>query len=77
MNDKVFGIEDLKKVLSELFEVDEGLLNDSYDLSTLIKDSIDLGELVAVLKNRYSVEPKDWESFKTNTSLIEVFSNFE
>lgn len=77
MNDKVFSIEELKGVITELFEVDRVLLDDKYDLSTLIKDSIDLGELVATLKSKYSVEPKDWESFKNKTSLIEVFHNFE
>jgi|AntRauTorckE6833_2_1112554.scaffolds.fasta_scaffold305644_1 acyl carrier protein len=77
MNKTDFTIDDIRKVLSELFDVGELELDEEYDLSTLIKDSIDLGELVAILKQQYAVEPKDWDGFKTKTTLKEVFNNFE
>lgn len=76
MSRKEFYIEDFIEILSELFEVDKSVLSNEYDLSTLIKDSIDLGELVAVIKKRHDVSPKDWQMFKTETRLDEVFSNF-
>lgn len=72
-----FTIEEFKATLADLFEVNESDLSAEYDLSALIKDSIDLGELVAILKSRYDVEPKNWESFKVETKLQEVFANFE
>jgi acyl carrier protein len=72
-----FNIEEFKASIADLFEVNASDLNDEYDLSVLIKDSIDLGELVATLKSRYGVDPKNWESFKVETKLQEVFANFE
>ena len=77
MSQNKFNIEEFKVTLADLFEVNMSDLNDEYDLSGLIKDSIDLGELVAILKSRYSVEPKNWESFKIETNLQKVFANFE
>lgn len=71
-----FNIDSFRSVLSELFDVSVSELSEEYDLSQLIKDSIDLGELVAVLASRFAVEPVDWEAFKTKTTLEEVFSNF-
>jgi acyl carrier protein len=75
--EKIFSLEQFTAVLAEIFDVAESSLLSSTDLSETIKDSIDLGELAAVLKSRYSVEPKDWELFKINTTVIEVFNNFE
>jgi acyl carrier protein len=72
-----FNIEEFKATIADLFEVNVSDLNGEYDLSVLIKDSIDLGELVAILKSRYGVDPKNWESFKVETKLQEVFANFE
>lgn len=76
MNQDNFTVEEFKATLADLFEISVADLHDDYDLSTLIKDSIDLGELVAILKSRYGVDPKDWESFKVSTKLNEVFANF-
>lgn len=72
-----FNIEEFKATIADLFEVNISDLNGEYDLSVLIKDSIDLGELIAILKSRYDVNPKNWESFKVETKLQEVFANFE
>lgn len=77
MNQDDFTIDTFKAVLAEVFAVNISDLSDEYDLSLLIKDSIDLGELAAVLKSRYNVDPKNWESFKTETVLQDVFKNFE
>ncbi len=71
-----FSIDDFKIVLGEIFSIEIDKLTDGTDLSQHIKDSIDLGEVVAVLKSRYSVEPKDWNAFKTATSVRDVFQNF-
>lgn len=76
MTEKQFDIEKFKDVVSELFEIDKKILHPNYDLSGLIKDSIDLGELVAILKSRYGVEPRNWELFKVETKLEKVFKNF-
>lgn len=72
-----FTIEEFKATVADLFEVNVSDLNGEYDLSVLIKDSIDLGELIAILKSRYDVNPKNWESFKLETKLKDVFANFE
>jgi len=77
MTQNNFNLEEFKAILANLFEVNMSDLNDEYDLSVLIKDSIDLGELVAILKSRYDVSPKNWESFKVETKLKDVFANFE
>lgn len=76
MTEKEFTIDAFKYVLTDLFEVEKDTLTDNYDLSELIKDSIDLGELVATIKSEYNYEPADWELFKTETSLRSVFTNF-
>jgi len=72
-----FSLEHFSAVIAEIFDVSESSLQPETDLSEIIKDSIDLGELSAVLKSRYHAEAKDWELFKTKTSLQEVFGNFE
>ncbi len=77
MSKNNFNIEEFKAVLAELFEVNIIDLTEEYDLTVLIKDSIDLGEFVAILKSRYDVNPKNWESFKLETKLKDVFANFE
>ncbi len=77
MSKNNFNIEEFKAALANLFEVRAMDLTEEYDLSVLIKDSIDLGEFVAILKSRYDVNPKNWESFKSETKLKDVFANFE
>jgi acyl carrier protein len=72
-----FSVEDFKSIVSEIFNVAESSLQTDTDMAEIIKDSIDLGELAAVLKERHSVEVKDWDSFKVKTSLQDVFNNFE
>lgn len=46
--------DQLISLLTETFEIQDSLNSDT-DLSNYIKDSIDLGELLAVLKERYGV----------------------
>lgn len=67
--------ENLVAALSELFPVQEQLVEMS-DLAKYIKDSIDLGELVAVIKERHGVTPKDMQLFKTHTRLGDVLKIF-
>ena len=47
-------------------------LNESSDLSVYIKDSIDLGELLAVIKNQYAIEPKNKELFRKYKNLGDI-----
>lgn len=77
MNQTDFTLDTFKNVIAELFSVSQADLVESYNLALLIKDSIDLGELVAILKSRYNVNPVHWDAFRTNTTLVEVFNNFK
>jgi acyl carrier protein len=65
----------LVDVVSELFLVDE-TLSAASDLSKYVKDSIDLGELIAVIKERHGVVPRDTRLFKTNSKLGDVLKIF-
>ena len=76
MTKKDFCVDDFKKVLCEIFDVEDELDNDT-NLELYIKDSIDLGELIAILKERHDVSPRDLDKFNENTRLIEVFNNFK
>ena len=63
--------KDLIEVLHYIFEIEEDL-DDSTDLTIYIKDSIDLGELLAVIKNKYTIEPKNKELFRKYKNLGDV-----
>ncbi len=64
-------LEELTNVLHYIFEI-EGDLDEVSDLSIYIKDSIDLGELLAVIKNKYAIEPKNKELFRKYKNLGDV-----
>lgn len=68
--------EQLAEVIKELFVVPVPLTAES-DLSAYVKDSIDLGELIAVVKERYGAVPQDMQSFKTYTKLGDVAKIFD
>ena len=72
---KTLTREGFISILEELFAVEEPLTGDT-DLSRYIRDSIDLGELIAVVKERHGVEPADLQAFKTLTALDDVFAIF-
>lgn len=76
MTDKEFTIDTFKTIIAELFDAEAAILTNDYDLAELIKDSIDLGELIAAVKTEYGLEPADFELFKTETKLQSVFTNF-
>ena len=63
--------KDLIEVLRYIFETEEDL-DESTGLTVYIKDSIDLGELLAVLKNRYAIEPKNKELFRKYKNLSDI-----
>ena len=70
-------LDEFVETLHQLFTIEDTLTVDT-DLSLYIRDSIDLGELVAVLKEEYGVVPRDLELFKTTTRLgdvIEIFNH--
>lgn len=67
--------EQLADVIKELFIVPVPLTAESY-LSAYIKDSIDLGEMIAVVKERYGAVPQDMQLFKTYTKLGDVAKIF-
>ena len=62
---------DLINILNFIFDIQEDL-NESSDLSLYIKESIDLGELLAVIKNKYTIEPKNKELFRKYKNLGDV-----
>ena len=68
---KSFTEQQLQKVLIELFDIQEQLSSDT-DLMVYIKDSIDLGELLAHVEHTYGVVPKNPELFKTHSKLSDV-----
>lgn len=68
--------EQLAEAIKELFVVQAPLTAES-DLSQYIKDSIDLGELIAVIKERYGAIPQNMQSFKTCTKLEDVAKIFD
>lgn len=63
------------KVVRELFSIQETLTAES-DLSPYIKDSIDLGELIAVVKAEYGVTPENLTLFRTHSRLGDVLKIF-
>lgn len=69
--------DNLVEILNYIFDIQENL-NESSDLSVYIKDSIDLGELLAVVKNKHTLEPKNKELFrkyKTLGDVLKVINN--
>jgi len=70
-------LAELVKTVNYIFETGEDL-NESSDLSLYIKDSIDLGELLAVIKNEHKIEPQNKELFrkyKTLGDILKVINN--
>jgi acyl carrier protein len=67
--------DQLAQVIKELFIVPVALTAES-ELSSYVKDSIDLGELIAVVKERYAVVPQDMQLFKTYSKLGDVAKIF-
>lgn len=63
--------EDLIAALRYTFEIKEDLYCDT-DLSLYIRDSIDLGELLAVIKNKHQVEPKNKALFMRYKKIGDV-----
>ena len=72
---KTLSAEQLAEVVRELFLV-QGVLDTDSDLSMYVKDSIDLGELIAVVKERYDLAPRDMQLFKLHTALGDVAQIF-
>ncbi len=62
--------EELSKVLQQLFDVPLDV-SESADLRQYIQDSIDVGELVAVLRHDYQIviELKDFKAIYTLADL--------
>jgi len=67
--------DEFVRVFESLFSIENPLTSET-DLSLYIRDSIDLGELIAVLKETYGVTPQDVSLFKTNTQLADVVRIF-
>lgn len=63
------------EVIEGLFPIQERLTEES-DLSLYIKDSIDLGELIAVVKEEHGVTPENLALFKTHFRLGDVLKIF-
>ena len=67
--------EELGNEIRSLFSVTDPI-TDTTDLSLYIKDSIDLGELRAVITERYGVPSPDIHHFKTYTCFGDVLKVF-
>lgn len=67
--------EQFIEVIEELFAVSAPLTAES-DLAAYVKDSIDLGELIAVVKERYGIVPQNMQLFKTHSKLGDVAKIF-
>ena len=62
---------DLADILDSLFTVTDDL-HAGTDLARYIQDSIDLGELLAVAKERHGVTVSKVELFKTHSQFSDV-----
>ena len=72
---KKINADELSTTIRSLFTVSESIASDT-DLSLYIKDSIDLGELMAVMKEQYGVTVSDVQLFKTHSSFSDVLKIF-
>lgn len=63
--------KEIIEVLVYVFDIQEEL-NSSSDLSLYIKDSIDLGEFLAVIKNKHGLDVEHKELFRKYTALSDV-----
>lgn len=69
--------KEIIEILMYIFDIQEEL-NANSDLSLYIKDSIDLGEFLAVLKNKHNIEPSHMELFRKYTlfgDVVKVVNN--
>ena len=66
---------ELASAIKLLFSVSEEVESDM-DLSQYIKDSIDLGELIAVIKEQYGVSVSNLQLFKTYSRFSDVLKIF-
>jgi len=72
-NRTVLNNEEFIKVLRDIFSIDLNTdLSKDTDLSQYITDSIDLGELLAVIKQKYNIEPQRPELFSKYSKLDDV-----
>jgi acyl carrier protein len=65
--------ENFIHILRNVFQISEEIiLSADTDLSEYIQDSIDLGELLAVLKQEYNITPINPEKFSQYSKLSDV-----
>jgi acyl carrier protein len=72
---KKLSEEELSTTIKSLFAISEAITSDT-DLSRYIKDSIDLGELIAVVKEQYDITVSNVQLFKTHSRFSEVLKIF-
>ncbi len=72
---KKITLEEFIATLKILFSIEDELTEHT-DLSLYIRDSIDLGEVIAVLKEDYGVTPQDSTLFKVHTRLGDIVKIF-
>jgi len=70
MNKTTLGAQELEEALREIFSVPTSrCFEPDTDLSEYVRDSIDLGELLAVIRHRYGICP-------VRTNLFSEYSRF-
>lgn len=64
--------EDIINIIREILYVKEGRINEKTILEEVIKDSMQVIELIAVLSNKYklSIDPQEMDKIKTLGDLI-------
>lgn len=67
--------EELSTTIRSLFLVSDNITATT-DLSQYIKDSIDLGELMAVVKEQYGITVSNVQLFKSYSSFSDVLKIF-
>lgn len=75
MDKSGFGEEEFKTILREVFTIPLSFeIDNETDLSEYIKDSIDLGEVLAVVKDRYDVAPLRTDQFALYSRFADVLA---
>jgi acyl carrier protein len=72
---KILEIEELIVIIREITDTQDAISLDT-DLSKYIQDSIDLGELIAIVKHRHGIFVQDTRLFNDHILLKDVLKIF-
>lgn len=75
MGKNSLGEEEFKAILREIFTIPLSCeIENETDLSEYIKDSIDLGEVLAVVRDRYNISPLRTDQFAHHARFTDVLA---